>query len=158
MRKANIAAQYGRNLILPLVAGTCLAGTGDANQKIRHNSFRDEKPSSEHKQNTMTGQIKLTFTEFRKIHEMLRLSPLTTNCDGKRRPSPNGTGSSQRILGRNFVADAVEVALPSVVRIHVETEDAIDSGVGSGFVIHSKEISNDDNCNSEAIIVTNAHV
>jgi S1-C subfamily serine protease len=56
---------------------------------------------------------------------------------------------------RNFIADAVEWSLPSVVRIEVET-DTLESGSGSGFFIERKKITGTEE--SGIVVVTNAHV
>lgn len=57
--------------------------------------------------------------------------------------------------GRNFIADAAERSLPSVVRIEVETE-ANEMGSGSGFVLEKNKIAGADQLG--LVIVTNAHV
>jgi len=53
---------------------------------------------------------------------------------------------STRLLSRNFIADAVEKALPAVVNITIESGWGSEAS-GSGFIIRE-----------DGLIVTNAHV
>lgn len=59
---------------------------------------------------------------------------------------PNGARSVRNGLGKNFIADTVEIASPSVCNIVVSTR--MGEGSGSGFVISSRD----------GLVVTNAHV
>lgn len=58
--------------------------------------------------------------------------------------------------GRNFIADAAERSLPSVVQIEVETE-ANEIGSGSGFLLEKSTVSGVED-HSGLVVVTNAHV
>mmetsp|Transcript_33131 Transcript_33131/g.36692 ORF Transcript_33131/g.36692 Transcript_33131/m.36692 type:complete len:293 (+) Transcript_33131:73-951(+) len=77
--------------------------------------------------------------------------PSITACD--ERPATVTTTAP----GRNFLADAAERSLPSVVRIEVETESTNEVGSGSGVLLEKSTVSGDRD-HSGVVVVTNAHV
>ncbi|KAG7337864.1 endopeptidase [Nitzschia inconspicua] len=73
------------------------------------------------------------------------------SCEGRHRPSPTGAASLGHTTtsSSNFVADAVEKVLPSVVRVEVHVKPSIaptgvscyiQRGSGSGFMVFAKDI------------------
>jgi S1-C subfamily serine protease len=102
------------------------------------------------------------------------LLPHRVECE--RRPTPPTSS-----VGRNFVADAVEKVLPSVVRVEVHVKPSSgptgmsynQRGSGSGFLIHAKDIlpTSDNKISQErqamryqypptsddVLVITNAH-
>jgi S1-C subfamily serine protease len=107
------------------------------------------------------------------------------HCDSVPQTKQQQQSESTFYLSRNFVADAVEKVLPSVVRVevHVKASSSISSslslpndnnddtpsdishhydqrGSGSGFFVLAKEIlntNNDDLNDNDVLVVTNAH-
>lgn len=93
-----------------------------------------------------------------KIPQFKYASELCVRCKMIFFPSRLSLTKCERRMtrGRNFIADAAERSLPSVVQIQVETESN-ESGSGSGFLLERSMISGEKD-HSGLVVVTNAHV